>query len=180
MRRGRRWLLSTAAGGTVVAAGMSDTVLGERPVHSALLAAVVVLVVIVRVRLAGRSQGVFAVMGGGVVAQPAIHAGSKVPHALDASGGHEHDGALSSDVTVGLVHLLLALALVVVVSIAEQVLALVARSLRQLVRLLQVPVAVGDGLAADAAAAPLFAPVYRLWARHIGRRGPPAGWFAVA
>lgn len=179
-RRGRRWPLYGAAAATIAAAVVSDTVLGERPVHSALLAAVLVLVFVVRVRLTRRCQGLIVVMGGAVVAQPAIHVGSKVSDALHSSGGHQHVGALGFDVTTGLVHLLVALTLVVIVSVAEQVLQLVARSLRQLVRLFQLPVAVRDGFAADPATAPLFAPVYRLWARHMGRRGPPAGWFAAA
>lgn len=147
--------------------------------HTALLAVIAVLVAFLRIRLAGRYQGVFAVMAGAVVAQPAVHAGSKVLHLFSSSDGHHHD-AVGSDVTTGLVHLLLALALVVVVSTIEQVLQLVARTLHQLVRWLRAPVIVVGGFVAAVASAPIFAPVHRLWARHIGRRGPPAGWFAAA
>lgn len=174
---------------TVLGAVVSDVATGDRPVHTVLLVLVAVLVGGVRVHMAGRHAGLFAAISGAVVAQPLVHAASKGLHPLTASG-HVAGGAgpgsyahlAATDVLTGLIHVLVAVAVVVMVTSCERLLNLLTRTLRRLWRHMQVPVTTADAqLATTAAGTPTgVIGTYRLWARHIGRRGPPAGRLAAA
>lgn len=67
-----------AAAITAVVAIVMDVLAGEHPVHITTLGTVAVVVGLVRIRLAGGRHGLFAVVSGAIVAQPALHAATNV------------------------------------------------------------------------------------------------------
>lgn len=75
---------------TVVAAVAFDALAGEHPTHTLGLALVALAVAGLRLRLAGRREGVFSVVSGAVVAQPVLHATTK----LGSPATHHTSGEL--------------------------------------------------------------------------------------
>ena len=168
-----RVALPAAALLTILMAVGSDVVAGEGPVHTLVLGLIAAGVAVLRVRLAGRRSGLFAVVSGAVVAQPAFHAVAKVLHPW-LGVGHHGDVAHSAPL-ITVVHLLLVAVIVAAVTLAEQLFVLLG-SLVQRVwgRLLGSP---APAFAAPAACTVPMRPMPppRVWVSYLARRGPPAG-----
>lgn len=88
--------------------------------HVATLGFVALLVAMVRVWMAGRDRGLLPLVSACVVAQPAVHAAAKlIPH---GSLTHAPVGGVGHvDLAVTLIQVVLAVAIVGVVSFAEQI-----------------------------------------------------------
>lgn len=109
-----RFALVAASALTVVVAVGADLLSGSHPVHAAALGAASAVLGAVRVRLVGSFRWLFGLASAAIVAQPVAHA------ALKLSGGAAHgDDLLTIDVTESLLPLLLTVATVVAVGIAE-------------------------------------------------------------
>jgi hypothetical protein len=83
--------LAVAATATVIAAVAMDVLADEHPSHTAALGLVAVVVAALRLKLAGRYEGVFSAVGGALVAQPALHTMSKIGGPV---GPGDHSGLL--------------------------------------------------------------------------------------
>lgn len=114
--------LPAAAGLTVAATMATDAAAGESAWHVATLGLIALIVAVVRVWMAGRDRGLLPLVSACIVAQPAVHAAAKlIPH-----GPLEHavaGGIGYIDVAVTLIQIVLAIAIVAVVSFAEQIVA---------------------------------------------------------
>jgi hypothetical protein len=160
---------------TVVVAVAADVIAGGHPLHTATLGLVALVVAVMRHRLAGCHVGMFAVVRGAVVAQPALHAAMKLlPDAADP--GSTLLGHSAADTSTTAVHLVAAAAIVAGVAGSEQLFLAVA-TLQPFTRWLR--------LLACGAARPRFpsAPVPEPPAvsakrlanlATVSRRGPPA------
>lgn len=172
---------ATALAATAVAVG-SDVVAGEHPEHSLTLAAVGVLVMVLRLRLAGRHRGLFAALTAAFLAQPVLHATMTV---LPVTAEHGHDAVgtsahLVSAASVTGLHLVVAATIVAAVASAEHLfVAVVVRApLGRWLRCFDVvPPPPPSWVAAPTQSA---SRTYR-WAHvaHVPRRGPPAAATAV-
>lgn len=84
LRTGRAALL-VAAFMTVLAALTVDLLAVAEPSHTVTLGIVAVVVACVRGRLAGRYSAMCSVVSGAIVAQPALHATSRLSHVPDST-----------------------------------------------------------------------------------------------
>lgn len=124
LRTGQASLL-IAAGCSVVAAVAMDVLAQEHPSHTLGLGTVAVVVATLRIKLAGRYEGVLSAVSGALVAQPALHATSRMEHATVTTS---LDGPLHVAVSDGPV----TVAQVVVPSVAVTAVALCSRLLAML------------------------------------------------
>ncbi|TQM09868.1 hypothetical protein [Pseudonocardia kunmingensis] len=112
---------------TFVVAVVSDVAAGGRPLHTMTLGLVALAVAGLRLLLAGRHGGLFATIRGAVVAQPALHAATKllpVPPDPDVSlVGH-----VTAESSTTALHVLVAAVIVAAVAGAERLFLAVATS----------------------------------------------------
>jgi hypothetical protein len=128
--------LAVGAMVTVVAAVAFDVLAGEHPTHTLGLGLVALVVAAVRVRLAGRREGVLSVISGAVVAQPALHATAKLDgHAVVSAP----DGLLqvvAADGPGTAMQILVSAAVVIAVATSGRVAQLIFSALHRPVQLL--------------------------------------------
>lgn len=115
--------VTASAGGlaATVAVG-SDAVAGGRPLHTLSLGLVGVVVAVLRIRLAGRHRGLFATLTASFVAQPVLHAATKLLGSPIPAGAAGHSAQHTSSTALPV---LVAAAIVVAVACAERLLELV-------------------------------------------------------
>lgn len=170
--RGRRSpgraALTGGAAITVATAVGFDVLAGERPLHTLGLAVVALVVGVLRWWAAGRDRDVLAAVSGAVVAQPALHAASKL---LEGPG----EVTASTDVLLSLTHIMIAAVAVLTVTTAAHALQLLGSRARLLARrLVSRPHPVRP-----LATTTVVPTTPRISARHRGdlrgpsRRGPP-------
>lgn len=158
-----------------VAVGM-DVLAGEHPSHSATIGIIAAVVAAMRLRLAGNYSGYFSALSGALVAQPALHAATKLlPPSPPALAGH----AAETSVSVG--HVLLAALVVAAVTGAQGLVVLVAavHPLARLVCLLVRPPA-PSGLFTPLMRVDATPVVRRFVVADVSRRGPPRAALAAA
>lgn len=109
-----RFALVAASALTVVVAVGADLLSGSHPAHTAAIGAASVALGTLRVRLAGSFRGVFGLVSAAVVTQPVAYA------VMDLSGGVARPGhLLTVDATESVLPLLVTVATVVAVGVAE-------------------------------------------------------------
>lgn len=112
---------------TIVTAVGFDALAGERPLHTLGLALVALVVGVLRWWAAGRDRDVLAAVSGAVVAQPALHAASKLlAGPLEITAGAE--------VVLSLTHVVIAAVAVLAVTTAAHLLQLLGTRARLLAR----------------------------------------------
>jgi hypothetical protein len=161
---------------TFVSAVAFDVFAGEHPTHTLGLAIVALTVAGLRLRLAGRRDGVLAVVSGAVVTQPVLHATSKVggPVALTADGGLLHVVAADGPATA--MQIAVSAVIVVAVATSGQLAQLLLSALRRPVQLLLA------GSPPALPRVPTHVCTHRLgsmlrwcgWSIEAARRGPPS------
>lgn len=160
---------------TFVAAVAFDVLAGEHPTHTLGLAIVALAVAGLRLRLAGRRDGVLAVVSGAVVIQPVLHATAKLGGpAPTADGGVLHVVAADGPTTA--MHIAVSAAIVVGVATSGQLAQLLLSAFRQPVPLLLV------GPPPAPPRVPIHVCTERLgsmlrwcgWSLEAARRGPPS------
>jgi hypothetical protein len=155
---------------TVVAVG-SDVVAGGQPLHTTSVGLVGVVVALLRIRLAGRHRGLFATVTASFLAQPVLHAATKL---LDSPMPAGSAGHTIHETSVSVLPVVIAAAIVVAVACAEHLMhtAFVRRVVHRWLRLLDVSfrrrIAGAPIVAARATPARRWTPV-----GHFQRRGPP-------
>jgi hypothetical protein len=170
----RRAAVAFAAVVTACLAIGMDLLAGEHPVHTATLGFVVAAVAAVRVRLAGRYSGCFSALGGAIVAQPALHAATKLLPAYPDAVGH------TIETSVSVVHVVLTAAVVAVVAGAQGLFLLLAAAYpiaRVLLLLVRLPARPRPRPVVRQPAAPAGERLFLV--ADVSRRGPPAVIAAV-
>jgi hypothetical protein len=175
-RPGRLLPLAVAATLTVIAAVAMDILADEPPSHTAALGLVAVVVAALRLKLTGRYEGVLSAVSGALVAQPALHATSKIggPVGPDNHGGLLH--VVTSEGPVTATQVVVPALIVIAVASCARFVELILGALSRPLRLLRSP--------------PFEAPRRVLitvravrrgsmlhwcgWAINAARRGPPA------
>lgn len=157
---------------TVGAAVGMDLLAGERPLHTATLGLVALVIGLARIRLAGNYSGYFSAVSGAIVAQPALHAAMKLLSPVpDETAGLAHHAAETS---ISFTHVLVAAVIVAAVTGAQQLFLLLAAAvpIGWLLLLVRVPTPRTPPVPVASAAA---TPVKR-WSliRVTPLRGPPA------
>lgn len=159
-----------AALAAVVAVG-SDVVAGGQPLHTMSLGLVGVVVALLRIRLAGRHRGLFATMTASFVAQPVLHAATKILGTLGPVGSAGH---AVQETSFSVLPVVVAAAIVVAVACAELLLDMV--DVRRAVGLwLRMSgFVIGRRTAGALVDAVRSTPGRRRALAHVHRRGPPA------
>jgi hypothetical protein len=175
-----RWMVGFGATATVVVAVVADVIAGEHPLHTATLGLVAVVVAVMRHRLAGRHEGLFAATRGAIVAQPALHALMKLlPASTDP--GSTPLGHTAAETSTSVVHVLVAAAIVAGVASSERLFLAVA-ALQPLARWLRLLTwaAVQPRPPVSLAWPPVVALTGHAHLASVSRRGPPATARATA
>lgn len=168
--------LSVGAGIAVAAAVALDVLADEHPTHTVSLGIVAAVVAVLRLHLAGRHENILAPVAGALVAQPALHATTKL------GGGHEAavgDGLMHVVTADGLgTSMQIAVSAVIVVAVAAsgRFAELLVRVLSRPVRLLTVGPPVAPSVGAVAVRSGRRGSMLRWcgWTLRAARRGPPA------
>lgn len=170
-------LLAVAATATVVAAVAMDVLADEHPSHTAALGLVAVVAGVLRLSLADRHEGVFSAVSGALVAQPALHATSKIG---GTTGRGDHPPGLlhviASDGPATAMQVIVPALIVIAVAFSAQFLRLLASALRRPLRLILVlPRTEPRSVPVTVRTRPRGSTL-RLcgWAIRAARRGPPA------
>lgn len=162
-----------AAGLAAVVAVGSDIVAGGQPLHTMSLGLVGAVVALLRIRLAGRHRGLFATMTASFVAQPVLHAVTKILGTPAPAGSAGH---AVQETSFSVLPVVVAAAIVAAVACAELLL-LAMVDVRRAVgrRLLMSDFAVGRRSAGAPVSVIRSTPGRRRAAQtDIHRRGPPA------
>lgn len=160
-----------AALAAAVAVG-SDVVAGGQPLHTMSLGLVGVVVALLRIRLAGRHRGLFAAMTASFVAQPVLHAATKVLGSPVPAGSAGHT---VQETSFSVLPVVVAAAIVVAVACAEQLRDMVdvRRAVGRWLRMSDF--VIGRRTAGAPVGAVRATPGRRrVPLAHIHRRGPPA------
>ncbi|MHA6631458.1 hypothetical protein ACU61A_38990 [Pseudonocardia sichuanensis] len=168
-------LLAVAAAGTVAAAVAMDLLADEHPSHTASVGLVAVVVAVLRLTLADRYDGMLSAVGGALVAQPALHATSKIG---SGGGGHHPAGLLHVIVSDGPTTAMQVIApalIVIAVTFSAQFLRLLVGALRRPLRLVPTaPPAGPRAVVITVRTGPRGAALRSCgWAIRAARRGPP-------
>lgn len=171
-----RAALAVGAGTAVAAAVAFDVLADEHPTHTLSLGIVAAVVAALRLRLGGRHENVLAPVAGALVAQPALHATTKLGGAHDAVGGDGFLHVLASDGPGASMQIAVTAVVVVAVAASVRLTELLVRVLSRPVRLLVVGPPVAPSIAAVAVRAERRGSMLRWcgWTIRAGRRGPPA------
>lgn len=172
---GGHWLLAVAAAASVLAAVAMDILAGEHPSHTAAVAIVAVVVAVLRLTVAGRCAGVFSAVCGALVAQPALHAVSKLGQPVE---GLEHSGTLhvlSSDGPVVAMQVAVPALMVIAVAVCASLVLLLFGALRRPSRLLVYTPADSSHRPLRATRSIRYGSMLRWcgWTIRAARRGPP-------
>ena len=171
-----RFSLTVGAGIAVAAAVAFDVLAEEHPTHTLGLGIVAAVVAGLRLHLAGRHENVLAAVSGALVAQPALHAITKL------GGGHHGspggDGLLhvvTADGPATTMQILASALVVVAVAASARVTELLVRALARPVRLLTVGPPVAPSIGAVAVRSDRRGSMLRWcgWTLRAARRGPP-------
>lgn len=169
--------LIVGSAATFVAAVSLDLIAAEHPTHTVSLALVTLVVAALRLRLAGRHDDVFSVVAGAVVAQPALHATSKLGGHGPASGADGLMHVAAADGPITLMHIVVSAVIVIAVATCTRFTQLLITVLRRPVKLLTAEPPT-EPKNATVGAHPLRLGSMLRWCGWIiraARRGPPAG-----
>lgn len=176
----RRQVLIVGALLTVAAAIAVDLAAGKAPLHAAALGAITGAAAAVRMRLADRDRGAFRFICGCIIAQPVLHFVVEfMPHSALQHGRGAIPGL--ADVFVASLQATLVLALVAMLTVAEQaLLALAIGAARAcLVRIPPTPSWPVEERCAVSPGSDARLPARSWCLGPIARRGPPTALFAV-
>lgn len=169
-----------AASATIVVAVGSDVVAGGHPWHTAALGAVAAVLAVLRLRIAGEHNGLFAAISAALLIQPVLHAATSLSpsNAATVTVGPGH-AATEASATV--LHVLVAALIVAVVAGSEHLFLLVA-ALAPFTRWLGILLWRPVRLQPPASPPPSPAAPARRWlfTADIARRGPPTARRATA
>jgi hypothetical protein len=170
-----RFSLAVGAGVAVVAAVGLDVLADEHPTHTATLGLVALVVAALRLRLAGRYENVLAPVAGALVAQPALHATTKLGGGHELVGGDGLMHVVASDAPAVSMQVAVSAIIVVAVAASARFTELLARVLARPVRLLMGP-PVAPSVGAVAVRSGRRGSMLRWcgWIIRAARRGPPA------
>lgn len=160
-----------AALAAAVAVG-SDVVAGGQPLHTMSLGLVGVVVALLRIRLAGRHRGLCAAMTASFVAQPVLHAATKILGSPVPAGSAGHT---VQETSFSVLPVVVAAAIVVAVACAEQLLDMVdvRNAVGRWLRMSEF--VIGPRTAGAPVGAVRATPGRRrVPLAHVHRRGPPA------
>jgi hypothetical protein len=169
-------LLAVAATATVVGAVAMDVLANEHPSHTAALGLVAVVVAALRLRLAGRYEGLFSAVSGALVAQPALHSTSKIGGTV---GWGDHPGGLlhvvASDAPATAMQVIVPALIVIAVAFFAQFLRLLIGALRRPLRLVcSSPLTEPSAVLITVRTRPRGSMLrWCGWAIRAARRGPP-------
>jgi hypothetical protein len=171
-----RFALSVGAGIAVAAAVAFDVLADEHPTHTLSLGIVAAVVAALRLHLAGRHENVLAPVAGALVAQPALHATTKLGGGHEALGGNGLLHVLAADGPGASTQIAVTVVVVVAVAASVRFTELLVRVLSRPVRLLTVGPPVAPSIGAVAVRGERRGSMLRWcgWTIRAGRRGPPA------
>jgi hypothetical protein len=172
--------LAVGAGLAVAAAVALDVLADEHPTHTASLGIVAAVVAVLRLHLAGRHENVLAPVAGALVAQPALHATTKLGGSShDATGGDGLMHVVTADGPGTSVQIAVSAVIVLAVAASGRFAELLVHVLSRPVRLLTVGPPVAPSVGAVAARSRRRGSMLRWcgWTIRAARRGPPsAAW----
>jgi hypothetical protein len=131
--RSGRVALVGGAGITVGTAVGFDILAGERPLHTAGLALVAMVIGVLRLKMEGRGRGLWALVSGAVVAQPALHAASQLLHGATETV-HAGEHPVAADALITLAHVAITASVVLIAATGAHLLQFLATRTRVLVR----------------------------------------------
>jgi hypothetical protein len=171
-----RFSLSVGAGIAVAAAVALDVLADEHPTHTASLGIVAAVVAALRLYQAGRHENVLAPVAGALVAQPALHATTKLGGSHEVVGGDGLMHVVTADGPGMSMQIAVSAVIVVAVAASARFTELLVRMLSRPVRLLTVGPPVAPSVAAVAVRSERRGSMLRWcgWPLRAGRRGPPA------
>jgi hypothetical protein len=171
-----RFSLSVGAGMAVAAAVAFDVLADEHPTHTLSLGIVAAVVAVLRLHLAGRHENVLAPVAGALVAQPALHAITKLGGSHDAVGGDGLMHVVAADGPGTSMQIAVSAVIVVAVAASARFTELLVRVLSRPVRLLMVGPPVAPSVGALAVRSGRRGSMLRWcgWTIRAARRGPPA------
>jgi hypothetical protein len=171
-----RFSLSVGAGSAVAAAVGLDVLADEHPTHTVSLGIVAAVVAALRLHLAGRHENVLAPVAAALVAQPALHATTKLGDGPDGVGGDGLLHVVTADGPGTSMQVAVSALIVIAVAVSARFTELLARVLSRPVRLLLVGPPVAPSPRAAAVRSRRRGTMLRWcgWALRAARRGPPA------
>jgi len=171
-----RFSLAVGAGMAVAAAVVLDVLADEHPTHTASLGIVAAVVAVLRLHLAGRHENVLAPVAGALVAQPALHATTKLGGSYDSVGGDGLMHVVAADGPGTSMQIAVSALIVVAVAASARFTELLAGVLSRPVRLLLVSPPVAPSVGAVAVRSGRRGSMLRWcgWTIRAARRGPPA------
>ena len=178
MRAGR-FSLSVGAGIAVAAAVALDVLADEHPTHTISLGVVAAVVAALRLHLAGRHENILAPVAGALVAQPALHATTKLGGNHEAVGGEGLVHVVTADGPGTGMQIAVSALIVVAVTASARFIELLAHVLSRPVRLLMAGPPVARSVSAVAVRSGRRGSMLRWcgWTIRAARRGPPsAAW----
>jgi hypothetical protein len=170
-----RFSLAVGAGIAVAAAVALDVLADEHPTHTLSLGIVAAVVAVLRLHLAGH-ENVLAPVAGALVAQPALHATTKLGGSHDAVGGDGLMHVVTADGPGTSMQIAVSAVIVVAVAASVRFTELLVRVLSRPVRLLTVGPPVAPTACAVAVRSGRRGSMLRWcgWTLRAARRGPPA------
>jgi hypothetical protein len=171
-----RFSLAAGAGIAVVAAVAFDVLAEEHPTHTASLGLVAAVVAVLRLHLAGRHESILAPVAGALVAQPALHATTKLGGGHGGVGGDGLMHVVTADAPGTSMQIAVTALIVVAVAASARFTELLAHVLSRPVRLLMVGPPVAPSVGAVAVRSGRRGSMLRWcgWTIRAARRGPPA------
>jgi hypothetical protein len=168
--------LSVGAGTAVAVAVALDVLADEHPTHTLSLGIVAAVVAVLRLHLAGRHENVLAPVAGALVAQPALHATTKLGGSHDAVGGDGLMHVVTADGPGTSMQIAVSAVVVIAVAASARFTELLVRVLSRPVRLLTIGPPVAPSAVAVAVRSGRRGSMLRWcgWTLRAGRRGPPA------
>ena len=168
--------LAAGAGIAVAAAVAFDVLAEEHPTHTASLGIVAAVVAVLRLHLAGRHENILAPVAGALVAQPALHATTKLGGGHGAAGGDGLLHVVTADGPGASMQIAVTALVVVAVAASVRFTELLLRVLSRPVRLLTVGPPVAPSACAVAVRSGRRGSMLRWcgWILRAARRGPPA------
>jgi hypothetical protein len=171
-----RFSLAVGAAIAVAAAVAFDVLADEHPTHTIGLGIVAAVVAVLRLHLAGRLENVLAPVAGALVAQPALHATTKLGAGHDTVSGDGLLHVVTEDGPVTSMQIAVTALIVVAVAASARFTELLIRLLSRPVRLLTVGPPVAPSIGAVAVRSGRRGSMLRWcgWIIRAARRGPPA------
>ncbi|GAA5109649.1 hypothetical protein [Pseudonocardia adelaidensis] len=170
-----RFPLAVGAGTAVAAAVGFDVLADEHPTHTASLGFVAAVVAVLRLRQAGRHENILAPVAGALVAQPVLHATTKLGGHHDVVDGNGLLHVVTADGPGTAMQIAVSALVVVAVASSARFTELLAGVLSRPVRLLVVGPPVARSVRAVAVRGERRGSMLRWcgWTLRAARRGPP-------